>query len=73
MRCGLYGKLPCKRDFVALAAPRAFLSVWVPWLQGGVSASRAQLGDGWRDARRPCRHCGTGGGRATVWRVHRDR
>ena len=24
MRCGLYGKLPAKRDFVALSAPRGF-------------------------------------------------
>jgi type VI secretion system protein ImpM len=50
MRCSLYGKLPSKRDFVAVAAPRAFLSVWEPWLQGGVSASRQSLGAEWQSA-----------------------
>src|SRR5688500_5935545 len=50
MRCGLYGKLPAKRDFVSLSAPREFLAVWEPWLQGGVSASRLKLGSGWQAA-----------------------
>jgi type VI secretion system protein ImpM len=50
MACGLFGKLPAKRDFVAANAPRPFLSVWETWLQGGVSASRDQLGGAWRDA-----------------------
>lgn len=50
MRCGLYGKLPAKRDFVAVAAPREFLRIWEPWLQGGISASRAQLGNDWQAA-----------------------
>ncbi|MBX6425111.1 MAG: type VI secretion system-associated protein TagF [Variibacter sp.] len=44
MRCGLYGTLPCKRDFIALYAPRAFLGVWKPWMQASVSASRQSLG-----------------------------
>jgi type VI secretion system protein ImpM len=48
MRCGLFGKLPAKRDFVALQAPRAFLAVWEKWLQAGVSASRAELGADWQ-------------------------
>jgi type VI secretion system protein ImpM len=50
MRCGLYGKLPAKRDFIAIGAPREFLNVWEPWLQGGLSASRVQLAQGWQDA-----------------------
>lgn len=50
MPCGLYGKLPAKRDFVALAVPRAFLTAFEPWMQGGLSASRAALGTGWQDA-----------------------
>lgn len=49
MRCGLYGKLPSKRDFVAVAVPRPVLSVLEPWLQGGLSASRAHLGDAWQE------------------------
>lgn len=50
MRCGLYGKLPAKRDFIAVAAPREFLAAYEPWLQGGISASRMLLGAGWRQA-----------------------
>jgi type VI secretion system protein ImpM len=49
MRCGLYGKLPAKRDFVAVAAPSTFLRVFEPWLQGGLSASRLHLGKTWQD------------------------
>ncbi len=50
MRCGLYGKLPAKRDFIAVTVPREFLSVWEPWIQGGISASRMQLAAGWQEA-----------------------
>jgi type VI secretion system protein ImpM len=50
MQCSLYGKLPTRRDFVAVGAPRDFLNAWEPWLQGGVSASRATLGDHWQQA-----------------------
>lgn len=50
MRCGLYGKLPAKRDFIAVAAPRPFLAVWEPWLQGSISASRTVLGPAWQEA-----------------------
>jgi len=50
MRCGLYGKLPSKRDFIAIGTPRELLSVWEPWMQGGLSASRHSLGDNWREA-----------------------
>jgi len=50
MRCGLYGKLPAKRDFIAVSTPRGFLDAWEPWMQGGISASRQDLGDAWQDA-----------------------
>ena len=49
MPCGLFGKLPSKRDFIAVSAPRAFLNVWEGWLQGGLSASRVALGDSWQE------------------------
>jgi type VI secretion system protein ImpM len=48
MRCGLFGKLSAKRDFIALATPRNFLEVWEPWVQASLSASRHQLGDRWQ-------------------------
>jgi type VI secretion system protein ImpM len=48
MRCGLFGKLSAKRDFIALATPRHFLEAWEPWLQASLSASRHQLGDQWQ-------------------------
>jgi type VI secretion system protein ImpM len=48
MRCGLFGKLPAKRDFVTLSVPRGFLRVWEPWLEQGLIESRRQIGlDGW--------------------------
>ena len=48
MRCGLFGKLSAKRDFIALATPRNFLEAWEPWVQASLSASRHQLGDRWQ-------------------------
>ena len=50
MRKGLYGKLPAKRDFIAISATREFLLVWEAWLQGGVSASMLKLGGAWQAA-----------------------
>jgi type VI secretion system protein ImpM len=50
MQCNLYGKLPTKRDFIAMGAPRDFLNIWEPWLQGGVSASQAILKEQWQQA-----------------------
>jgi type VI secretion system protein ImpM len=50
MQCSLYGKVPAKRDFIAVGAPREFLNAWEPWLQGAISASRATLGDKWQPA-----------------------
>jgi type VI secretion system protein ImpM len=50
MRCGLYGKLPSKRDFIAVNIPRDFLKIWEPWMQAAVSASRQALGDHWQNA-----------------------
>jgi type VI secretion system protein ImpM len=46
----LYGKTPTRRDFIAVGAPPAFLSAWEPWVTACVSASRQDLGDGWRDS-----------------------
>ena len=48
MRIGFFGKLPAKRDFIAVEASRAFLLVWEAWLQGGLKASMHSLGDAWR-------------------------
>lgn len=50
MRCSLFGKLSAKRDFIALSVSRDFLSVWEPWMQGCISASRDSLGDSWLQA-----------------------
>lgn len=49
MACGLYGKLPMKRDFISVSTPHAFLDLWEPWLQNGIAASRDTLGDQWRE------------------------
>jgi type VI secretion system protein ImpM len=45
----LYGKVATRRDFIAVSAPPAFLSVWEPWLHGGISASREALRDRWTE------------------------
>lgn len=50
MGCSLFGKLPSKRDFVAVGAPRELLSLYEPWLQGGLTASRLKLAGGWQAA-----------------------
>jgi type VI secretion system protein ImpM len=50
MRRGLYGKLPSRRDFIAIGTPRALLDLWEPWMQGGIAASRQSLGDHWQQA-----------------------
>lgn len=50
MRCGLFGKLGAKRDFIALATPRDFLEIWEAWVQACMSASRHQLGERWQNA-----------------------
>ncbi|WFU44340.1 type VI secretion system-associated protein TagF [Bradyrhizobium sp. CB82] len=50
MRCGLFGKIGAKRDFIAIATPRSFLEIWEPWVQAALSASRHQLGSNWQRA-----------------------
>jgi type VI secretion system protein ImpM len=50
MRCSLFGKLAAKLDFIAVSAPREFLSSWEPWMQSCVSASRDRLGESWLPA-----------------------
>ncbi len=47
MPCGLFGKLPQKRDFIAVNTPREFMVIWEAWLQGGMSASKIELGSRW--------------------------
>jgi type VI secretion system protein ImpM len=46
----LFGKTQTRRDFIAVATPRPFLSVWEQWLQTSVAASREALRDRWSDA-----------------------
>ena len=43
MAWGLFGKLPQKRDFVALGIPHAVLHPFETWLQSAVAASRNEL------------------------------
>jgi type VI secretion system protein ImpM len=50
MRCSLFGKLPVKRDFIAVLAPRQLLDTWEPWMQSGISASREMLKENWQQA-----------------------
>jgi type VI secretion system protein ImpM len=50
MRCSLFGKLPPRRDFIAVGAPRRFLDAWEPWLQSAIASSRQALGKEWQSA-----------------------
>jgi len=45
--CGFYGKLPGEGDFVTRRLPWEFTAAWDDWLQQGMQASRAALGEGW--------------------------
>jgi type VI secretion system protein ImpM len=47
MQCGIFGKLPAKRDFVSYNIPRPFLNAWESWLQAAVAESRHAMGDKW--------------------------
>jgi type VI secretion system protein ImpM len=44
---GFYGKLPSEGDFVTRRLPWEFTSPWDDWLQQGMQASRAALGERW--------------------------
>ena len=49
MAFGVFGKLPQKRDFIALNIPRAVLEPFETWLQSAVAASRNELGTDWQE------------------------
>lgn len=49
MAFGIFGKLPQKRDFIALNLPRAVLEPFETWLQSAVAVSRNELGTSWQD------------------------
>ncbi len=49
MGFGIFGKLPQKRDFIALNLPRAVLEPFETWLQSAIAVSRNELGQSWQD------------------------
>lgn len=49
MACGLFGKLPSKRDFVSHNMLRPFSERWENWLQSGLAESRLLLAERWQD------------------------
>jgi len=44
---GFHGKLPVRGDFLTANLPRSFVDPWDAWLQAGIAASQAQLGERW--------------------------
>jgi type VI secretion system protein ImpM len=48
-RFGAFGKLPSLGDFLRLDLPSGFIDPWDRWLQEGMVAARAALGDRWQD------------------------
>lgn len=49
MRCGLFGKLPSKRDFVTVNLPREFVTAWEQWLEQCMSVSRTTHAENWAE------------------------
>lgn len=47
---GLYGKLPCRGDFLVRDLPGSFLAGFEPWLQAGVAAAADRAGATWPEA-----------------------
>lgn len=50
MSFGVFGKLPVKRDFIAINLPQAVLRAWETWLQREIAQSRQLLGGAWQAA-----------------------
>jgi len=46
---GAFGKIPSLGDFFRMGVAAGFVGVWDDWLQRGIVAGRARLGDGWQD------------------------
>lgn len=46
---GAFGKMPSLGDFFRLSLPAGFEAPWDCWLQDGLLAARASLGDRWQD------------------------
>lgn len=49
MAFGLFGKLPQKRDFIAVNLPSNVLHPFETWLQSAVAASRSEIGKDWEN------------------------
>ena len=47
---GFHGKIPARGDFVQSGLPRRFVEPWDTWMQRGLTASRADLGEDWLPA-----------------------
>ena len=48
-RFGAFGKMPSLGDFLRMDLPQGFVDPWDRWLQEGMLAARAALGEGWQD------------------------
>jgi type VI secretion system protein ImpM len=49
VRFGAFGKLPALGDFLRMDLPQGFIDPWDRWLQEGLVASKAALGERWQD------------------------
>lgn len=58
MALGLFGKLPARRDFIAVGVARPLLTMWELWIEAGLRAGQDALGEEWTAAYE----------RAPVWR-----
>ena len=49
-RFGAFGKMPSLGDFLRMDLPQGFVDPWDRWLQEGMLAAKAALGEGWQDS-----------------------
>lgn len=46
---GAFGKMPALGDFIRIGLPAAFITPWDSWLQNGLAALKAELGERWQE------------------------
>ena len=47
---GAFGKIPALGDFFRFDLSPGFIALWDGWLQAGIQAARAEMGEAWQEA-----------------------
>lgn len=48
-RCGIFGKLPCRGDYLLFGIPEGILTPWSQWLDACLGGWAQRMPDQWRD------------------------